>query len=97
MWYSPHRTADYAVVNYVEILKMRKVMVKENKWIDGKNQLVEKGVAKFHQFSLESSNDGSPNPVAIIEWPDGSVACVDLVQIRFLKRLNFLSKIRNFF
>lgn len=74
---------------------MRKVMVKENKWMDGKNQLVETGIAKFHQFTLDYDGDGT-RPVAIIEWPDGSVVCVDLIQIRFLKRLDFLSKLRNF-
>lgn len=63
---------------------MRQVMVSEKKWIDGKTQVVEKGIADFHLFGPVI--DGELNDtMAFIEWPDGRVDRVDPVYIRFIK------------
>jgi hypothetical protein len=64
---------------------MRKVMVSERKVVDGRSELVEKGIAEFHQFSMESSAENTPETVAIIEWPDGQVDMVYPTHIRFIK------------
>lgn len=56
--------------------ELRKVMVRERKYTDGKSVVVEKGIAKFHQWGLEVEEGDSgfaSYTVAIVEWPDGSV------------------------
>ena len=39
----------------------------------------------FHCFSSDSGCDGIPYPVAIVEKDDGTVKCVDIDLIQFVK------------
>lgn len=65
---------------------MRKVMVSEKKWIDGRAELVEKGIADFHLFGPMIDGDRElVDTMAFIEWPDGQMDIVDPFYIRFIK------------
>lgn len=66
---------------------MRKVMVQHYLLIDGKHQLVDKGVAVFHAFGVayeEGETSYGNYSTAIIEWPDGIVEAPAVRFIRFL-------------
>lgn len=66
---------------------MRKVRVFEHERIKGVYERVEKGVATFHQFGVDSNpTESAPElySTAIIEWPDGKVDNVYVGMIEFI-------------
>ena len=67
---------------------MRKVMVIQNFYSDGKWELVDRGEAVFHSFGLdyEESSDGlmCGFSTAIVEWHNGKVEMVRADRVRFL-------------
>jgi len=66
---------------------MRKVMISERGYCDGKHKVTEKGIAKFHQWGLEveeGETGFASYSVAIVEFDDGSVDTARPCDIRFL-------------
>lgn len=65
---------------------MRTCKVFKNEKIDGKWQRVFESEAVFHQFSTDHEEfemGPGPYPVAIVEFPDGSLASRPVELIRF--------------
>ena len=67
---------------------MRKVMVIQNFYSDGKWELVDRGEAVFHSFGLdyEESSDGLMCGFSTVEWHKlyGKVEMVRADRVRFL-------------
>ncbi len=66
---------------------MRHVQVFKRERINGKVEMVSDGKAVFHQFSQDHEEyDNGPGmvPVAIVEFPDGSLASRSLELVRFI-------------